>query len=95
MHLTLKEAKLALQTVFNKLFTEEKVVNVRIIPKLDDLLSKAEELKVLRERLAYYRDQNEKNGGDRVIIKRGGLCCFCRVEVDAVTFFEHEVAKLS
>lgn len=60
MNLPLKDAKTALKTVFEKIFSEEKVVAVRIIPKLDDLLGKAEKLKVLREKLAYYRDQNTK-----------------------------------
>lgn len=56
MHLPLKEAKAALKTVFEKIFAEEKVVAVRVIPKLDDILGKAEKLKVYREKLAYYRD---------------------------------------
>ena len=56
MNLPLKEAKVALKTVFEKIFAEEKVISVRVIPKLDDLLGKAEKLKIYREKLAYYRD---------------------------------------
>ena len=52
----MKQANNILKTVFEKIFSEEKIVSVRIIPKLDDLLGKAEKLKVFREKLAFYRE---------------------------------------
>lgn len=94
MNLPLKEAKAALKTVFEKIFAEEKVVSVRVIPKLDDLLGKAEKLKIYREKLAYYRDENTKREV-RMLIKRGGMCCCRRVEVDAVTYYEVEIEKIA
>jgi hypothetical protein len=36
------------------MFSEEKVVSVRVIPKLDDLYVRAEKLKEYRNKLAYY-----------------------------------------
>ena len=87
MNLPLKEAKGALKTVFDKIFAEEKVVSVRVIPKLDDLLGKAERLKIFREKLAYYRDENTKREV-RMTIKQGGMCCCGKVEVDAVRYYE-------
>ena len=94
MNLPLKEAKAALKTVFETIFSEEKVVSVRVIPKLDDMLGKAEKLKIYREKLAYYRDQNTKREV-RMTIKRGGICCCGKVEVDAVKFYEVEIEKIA
>jgi hypothetical protein len=56
MSLSLKKATNVLKKVFETIFSEEKVVSVRVIPKLDDLLGKAEKLKIFREKLAFYRD---------------------------------------
>jgi hypothetical protein len=94
MNLPLKEAKAALKSVFEKIFSEEKVVSVRVIPKLDDLLGKAEKLKIYREKLAYYRDQNTKREV-RMMIKQGGMCCCGRVVVDAERYYEVEIEKIA
>lgn len=94
MKIPLKEAKAALKTVFEKIFSEEKVISVRIIPKLDDILGKAEKLKIYRERLAYYREENTKRDA-RMTIKQGGMCCFGKVEVDAVRYYEVEIEKIA
>jgi hypothetical protein len=94
MNLPLKEAKAALKTVFEKIFSEEKVISIRVIPKLDDVLGKAEKLKVHREKLAFYRDMNTKSEA-RVTIKRGGCCCFGRIEIDAVTYYESEISRIA
>lgn len=37
------------------MFSVDKVVSVRVIPKLDDLYMRAEKLKEYRNKLAYYR----------------------------------------
>jgi hypothetical protein len=94
MRLPLKQANNILKKVFETIFAEEKVVSVRVIPKLDDMLGKAEKLKILREKLAYYRDMNTKTG-EKATLKRGGLCCIGRVEVDAVRYFEDEIEKIA
>jgi len=36
------------------MFSEEKVVSVRVIPKMDDLLERGERLKINKEKLAFY-----------------------------------------
>jgi hypothetical protein len=94
MSLSLKKATNVLKKVFETIFSEEKVVSVRVIPKLDDLLGKAEKLKILREKLAFYRDKNTKSE-ERAMLKRGGFCCIGRVKVDAVRYYEVEIEKIA
>lgn len=56
------------------MFSEEKVVAVRVLPKLDDLYSMARKLKHHREALAFYRHRNQVSGGtDREQV--GKTCC--------------------
>jgi hypothetical protein len=53
-HHSVQEASTEVREIFEKLFTQEKVIQVRVEPKLDDLYQKAKELQSLRETVAYY-----------------------------------------
>ena len=46
---------LRVKEVFEKMFSEEKVVSVRVIPKMDDLLEKGNRLRINKDKLAYYK----------------------------------------
>lgn len=53
----MQKMKLRIQEVFEKLFAKEKIVSVRVIPKMDDLLERGERLKINRDKLAYYKKE--------------------------------------
>jgi Cytosolic domain of 10TM putative phosphate transporter len=84
--------KKRLEEVFYQMFSPEKVVSVRVIPKMDDLLERGERLKVHKNKLAYYKQKLEETG-IRSKIKRGG-CCWCgRIEVDAIDYFTMNIER--
>ena len=84
-----------MKTVFSKIFGEEKVVGVRVLPKLDDVYKKAQKLRVKRERYAYFKHHNDKNGGTkRETIVRGKVGCFRKGEkLDAEQYYHQKCLK--
>ena len=48
-----------IKEVIEKMFAREKVVSIRVIPKMDDLLERGNRLKVNKEKLAYYKQKYE------------------------------------
>ncbi len=86
MQVPLKTAKEKITKIFYDMFSKEKVVSVRVIPKLDDLYTRAEKLKEYRNKLAYYQDEKQKTGV-RPRIKRGGCCGCGKIWVDALDYF--------
>lgn len=55
------EAAERLRVIFEKMFSKEKVVGARVLPKFDDLYDKALKLKTYRKRLEFYKHKNEEN----------------------------------
>jgi len=51
--------RIRIKEVFEKMFSSEKVVSIRVIPKMDDLLECGNRLKVNKEKLEYYKDKYE------------------------------------
>lgn len=89
---SMKVMKIRIQECFEKLFSPEKVVSVRVIPKMDDLLERGERLKINKEKLAYYKQKFEVTR-IRPMVNQGG-CCLCgRISVDAIDYFTMSVEK--
>jgi hypothetical protein len=46
--------------VFEKVFQESKIVNIKVTPKMDDLYSMAVKLRKYRKMYRYYKHKNQK-----------------------------------
>jgi hypothetical protein len=91
-----------LKMVFEKLFPECKVVNAKVIPRLDELFTKAVKLRKYRKLHRFYKHKNNESKPDgskperRLIKKWRGLCCCKKVEVyDAEKHYREKIINLS
>lgn len=81
------------KAIFERMFSAEKVVSVRVLPKVEDLYAKALKVREHKSKLAFYEHQN-KQGGERTTIITGKRCCFGGTQVDAAEFHRAKIAKL-
>ena len=64
-----------LKTVFKKIFDGYKVVNAKVMLKLDDLYSMATRLRKYKIAYKYYLKKSQEHGGEQVLIKKRKAWC--------------------
>lgn len=87
---------LRLRNVFEKIFPESKVVNTKVISKLDDLYSMAVKLRKYRKLYRYYKHMNKDKPIEerKLLKKRTGWCK--KVDIhDAEDYYKNHIISKS